>query len=657
MKNKKKYVIICATLRGEVMIIDKLKVNEENLENIKKYSAEQKKTLTGYASIDQPWLAQYDVNGINEKSSTNKTVWEATEEKLEEYSEIPLIEYFGRTISRKQFHDYVETWAKSFKALGVKPGDVIPIYTPATPEAYAMLFAANAIGAIPYYQKLAISKSELDKETGSATIAVAFDSLWNNVKDVFSQDRFKKVIIISAADSMKMPLKQLTKIKANHDNKKNNIVFPKNSKYIFTKEVLELGKKYKGDYKEPFKPNQTAVITTSSGTTSNKVKGIMDTNESVLASLACTINAQTGYTRGKKTLTCFPPTASTSINCLQLLPTFTGGTIIFDPRVDINHWYDQVMKYKPDITISTGSVWEKFVDDVKKKEANGKKHDLSWVDYFIMGGAGTTPEILRNMNKVLKERGAQREINAGYGFSEVFGVLSVVKYDGKYREEKNDKKVISVGIPLPGYKVGIFDENGNELEYGSGKRGELWISAPSNMHGYYNKQELTNNTIKDGWIRSGDLCEIDKDGNIYCYGRLKNSIEINNNKTYLFDISNDVRTKFGLHDIMVEKKKLDNDETSLVVYFVQNENNKKDNKEIVEKIDNYLNEKNIIINGYKEFDQFLPIDPTTLKTRTKDLNGFIKYVNGKKFDISYDEVTLDTYRENKKEITNKTFRI
>ena len=604
--------------------------------------------LTGKASIDRPWLKQYEKYDISKGDNyiTDKTVWDVTEKLLEKYSNINFIEYFGRNISRETFHTYVEMWAKSLRALGVQPGDHLPIYTPATPEAFALFFAANAIGAIPYYQKLAITKEALENETKEAKIAVVFDSLWGNVKDVFSQDRFKNIIVISATDSMMFPLKQISKMKSYFESLKSENSIPKTSKYIWTDDALKMASYYTGDYKVPFEPNRIAAITTSSGTTSNNVKGIMDTNEGILASLACTINAETGYTEGKRTLTCFPPTASTSINCLQLLPTFTGGTIVFDPRVNISMWYDQLMKYKPDITISTGPVWEKFIQDlIEKEKITGKVHDLSWVDYFIMGGAGTTPNILNHMNNILRERKAQRDIMVGYGFSEVFGVLSVAKYNGNYKETENTRPAISVGIPLPGYNVGLFDENGNELPYGTGVRGELWISAPSNMHGYYDKLDVTNATVKDGWIHSGDLCEIDNDGNIYFYGRLKNNITINDKKEYLFDIANDVRDRFKLHDIMLEKKKLNDGSFSLNVYFVQEDCTKINSQDLIENIDRYLADKNIKIDGYKEYEKSLVIDPTTLKPRTKDVDGFIKYKNNEKYDISYIQDQLDVYEK------------
>lgn len=602
------------------------------------------KELTGFSSIDKPWLKQYENydETINSNYINNKTVWEAVKESFSTYADVPLIEYFGNIISREDFYNYVVTWARTFRALGIEKGDLIPLYVPATPESFAMFFAANSIGAIPYYQKLAITMDALEEETKDAKVAVVFDALWNNVSEVFSKERFRNVIITTAADSMMFPLKQLTRMKSFFDNKKNNIKFADSRKYVFADKAIKMSKYYTGEFEVPFSPNSIALITTSSGTTSNSVKGIIDSNEGALASLACTINAETGFTKGKRTLTCFPPTASTSINCLQLLPTFTGGTIIFDPRVNINLWYDQLLKYKPDITISTGSVWEKFVQDIIEKEKKGKVTDLSWADYFIMGGAGTTPQILQWINDNIIERGAHRKISVGYGFSEVFGVLSVEKYNGKF--ESLDKDVISVGIPMPGYVVGIFDENGNELKYGEGQRGELWIKAPSNMEGYFNKKDLTDKTIIDGWIHSGDLCEIDENGSIYCYGRIKNSIVIDKEKLFLFDIAIDIRKKFNLHDIQLEKKKLSNGEFSLVIYYVQNEFLKDESSNLCLKIDDYLLKKyNIVIDGYYEYNSSLAIEPTTLKPKTRVTNGFVKYVDNEKYDVSYLETSLDLY--------------
>ena len=598
----------------------------------------KEKRKTGYASIDQPWMDYY-----NENSSTtingnyNQTVWKAVEKSLNEHSQIPLIEYFGKKASREEFANYVISWAKTLKMLDVSEGDLVPLYTLASPDSLAIFLAANAIGAVPYFQKLSITKKALEEETDNAKIAIVFDNLWPIVKDVFDQDRFQHVIFLSPTNSM---LFQSEQNHAQNDEKNSTSKLPK---YLNADQALELSKHYYGKYESDYSPNRIAVITTSSGTTSHNVKGIMDTNEGVLASLDSYISADNGYGEGKRILTCFPPAASTSLNTLQLIPVLTGGTIIFDPRVDVNLWYSQVTEYKPNITVSTGPVWEKFAKDLLEDEKSGKKIDMSWAETFILGGAGTTPDILGFINNVFIDHGAKKGAEVGYGLSEVFGPLTLTKVVAK-SPIADDRPTLSTGLPLPGYMVGIFDEDGQELPYGKGYRGELWIKSKANMHGYFGKEELSKEIIVDDWIHSGDLCEIDELGNVYCYGRIKNTIKIDNSNYFLFDIDNDIRERFKLHDSLIERKTLDNGETALNLYFVQ-EDSRRDSQELIEEIDSYLADKNIQINGYKEFNDSLPIDPSTLKPKNKDTDGFIKYVDGEAYDVSYDEVELDVYKE------------
>ena len=599
-------------------------------------------TKTGLATIDQPWMQHYNVENpvISPEIIKNKTIWDVVEESFDKEKEIPAIEYFGRIISRQEFKDYVITWAKGLKALGVKEGDFISLYVPASPESLALLLASNAIGAIPYYQKLAITKEALQEETKESRVAVVFDVMWENVKDVFLEERFEHIIVTSATDSMKFPVKQITNIKNVFGGAKSTI--PNDARIVRTKEVLGLAENYNIDYKVPFSPDRIAVITTSSGTTSNEVKGTMDTNEGALASLAAWINSGIVQKRGKRTLVCFPPTASTSINCLQLTTLVTDGTIIFDPRVDMSLWHEQIMKYKPDFTISTGPVWELFARNIDKMNKEGKMFDLSWADGFLVGGAGTTPGILKYINTVLRKNGLKYDLYSGYGYSEVFGPISCAKRD---MDNSSDLPVLSIGLPMPGYEVGIFDEEGNELPYGKGHRGELWSRCPANMHGYYGKPDKTAELIIDGWIHSGDLCEISENGSLFCYGRLKHSIDIDGDRVYLFDISIDVREKFGLHDVFTEDKKLIDGTDAINMYFVQEESGRKDNKTIIKEIDEYLASKNINIHAYREYDEMLPIEPTTLKIKTKVMEGFVRYVGEERINVSYEEVEKDVYVE------------
>lgn len=592
------------------------------------------KKKTGYASIDKPWLKYYsaEARDINDSIPKEKTLWEVYRERMIEQADIPAIEYFGHSISRKAFISLVERWANAFRAMQVKVGEIVAIYSAVFPDVCAIFFALNSIGAIPYFVKLDISHNELEQETKEARIAVVYDGMWKKVKTVFAQERFEHVIVLNAADHMPLPLRYITQI----SSKVKKESFPEGygKKYLSARQLFRKAHREKVVPTVSFERGRIAAITSSSGTTASGVKGIMDTNESMLASVLMANAGDVRYLRGRKVLVEMPFTASTSLNCLFLLPLYRGMTLVIDPRLSENTWFDHMMKYKPAVTITTGSIWEVFFREVEKQIAAGKKVDFSFAECLIMGGSGTTPEKLEWMNRLLTENGSDSGLFCGYGLSEIFGVLSVDRFKTQRENRFENCPVISVGIPLPGFVVGVYDEEGKELPYGT--RGELWIKSPTVMHGYYGKPELSQKVLVDGWIHTGDLCAIDEDGYIYCYGRMNGHIVVNKKRVYLFDIANDVRTQFRLADCMVERKNLLNGDVSIVMYLVQQEDKRLDSATLYREIDEYLAPE-IVIAGYKEYEVAHPISPTTLKPRTNDLEGFVKWVGEDKMLVAYEE--------------------
>ena len=83
-------------------------------------------------------------------------------------------------------------------------------------------------------------------------------------------------------------------------------------------------------------------------------------------------------------------------------------------------------------------------------------------------------------------------------------------------------KLGSVGTLNPGYAMSIRDEDGHELAIG--EPGQLWIKSPTNMIGYWNRPDATAETIKEGWLDTGDLMRADGDGYLWFQGRKKQII-------------------------------------------------------------------------------------------------------------------------------------
>lgn len=107
-----------------------------------------------------------------------------------------------------------------------------------------------------------------------------------------------------------------------------------------------------------------------------------------------------------------------------------------------------------------------------------------------------------------------RHIVERYGMTEVGIVLS-----NPYPE---DQRAGTVGFPLGDMQFKIVDETGRQLQ--CGEVGELLISGPSVISGYWQQPDATSSTIVDGWLRSGDLASLDKDGYYSIVGRSKDLI-------------------------------------------------------------------------------------------------------------------------------------
>ncbi len=578
--------------------------------------------LTGFPSIDKPWLKYYKQNADEDAKNIpkGKTVWDVVEENLYKYIDIPAIEYFGRIISRKEFIDNVYIWANAFKALGVKKNEIVAYYGPFMPDICFMLFGLNIIGACPYFLKLAISPEALAEETRECRFAIVFDQMWDKVSGEFSKDRFEKIIVAHITDAMPAPKKQIVSLISKTKRKQRT---PKNDKYISVSEARKLASKYNGEVRVAFEDNRNAIITSSSGTTiRGTVKGVIATNESVIAQAYSTLLSETPYRPGDRTLNHFPPTAATSLNSLCFIGLISGATIIIDPRVSEDAFYNQLIEQKPSMCINTGSLWETFFNRVEREMEKGKKFDFSYARGWMIGGEGTTVDKMKKWNGIVKKCGGNG-LFGGYGLSETFSGICI---DRPEFRGGLLKQIVGIGVPQAGMEVGIFDKDGKELPYN--QRGELWVKTNAAMKGYYNKPKLTAKTKVDGWIHTGDLDSIDENGFVYVWGRVKDSIKMpSGREIYLFDIENKIKENAFIDDAIVLEKNI-GDGLNLVAHIVWDKDVKEEEwpyllGEINDQIKEY--EPDVTLNTYAFHKVMLPYSPTTLK---KDKNRLAKQDDG-----------------------------
>lgn len=155
-----------------------------------------------------------------------------------------------------------------------------------------------------------------------------------------------------------------------------------------------------------------------------------------------------------------------------------------------------------------------------------KKETFANVRALLYGGAPAPIDLILKLRKTLPHI----KIHNGYGLTEGHGLDTLLPDDDALRKQD------SVGLPVPLVEAKVVDDAGNELP--SNEVGELCIRSPKVIPGYWKNEEATNNTIRNGWLHTGDLAKIDEEGYIFIVDRKKDMINRAGEKIFSIEIEN-----------------------------------------------------------------------------------------------------------------------
>jgi long-chain acyl-CoA synthetase len=152
------------------------------------------------------------------------------------------------------------------------------------------------------------------------------------------------------------------------------------------------------------------------------------------------------------------------------------------------------------------------------------EHDTSSVQSIGYGGAPAAPELVNAIERKFPDVLASN----GYGLTETSSLTTAnATVDYMSRPE-------SVGLPVTVCDLKAVDEKGDEVR--GDAVGELWIKGPNIVKGYWNKPAATAETITDGWLHSGDLVRIDREGFVYIVDRAKDMLIRGGENVYCVEV-------------------------------------------------------------------------------------------------------------------------
>lgn len=570
------------------------------------------------------------------------TLWKFMEDKmLKDGDEHDAVVYFGNHIKRSTFVENVHHWARVLKGMGLKPGDEILLLAPAFPESIYVLLAADMIGVVTVMPNLFSSDEMVQAAVCDARVAFVFEGMEQKLTKALLKDQFEYVVVMSVDRSMGLATKLL--VEAISMVKYHKVRY-RHPKYMTMAKALRRFGNYKGELEDaPVAHGKPNMIFASSGTTMVSQAKLVGMSDEALVNMfnnALAFNQiNHPFTDGATAYCYLPPFALTAFFILMLAPLYTNMTVFLDPRLSLDLFTKSVFSVKPQITLVPGGLWEGFFENVKELIAQGKKPDLSFLRMPIMGGEGCTPESLREMNNLLRECGSPASLSCGYGMTEV-GSVATVDYRPDNFDKKSDLKAISVGYPFPGVTVGIFDKDGKELSYG--ERGEVWIKSPTAMMGYYGNEELTRQTLRDGWMHSSDMGEIDENGLVYIYGRMKQHIDAPNGEpVYMFDIANDLRQDAAIKDSLASIINGDVKNPRIVVHLIKEPDCQESDIQVLTRMEQMMKDtlpKGVNIAGYQFHKGHFRMRLAGKVDRMhyeQVYDGYVLPVNGELKDVSF----------------------
>jgi long-chain acyl-CoA synthetase len=384
-------------------------------------------------------------------------------------------------ISNLVFLQKVDSFSRFLAHTGIRQGDKIALITPNCVEFLVAFFAISKIGCVivPINNMLKEDEYTYILNDAEAKMLITSSKFSDQTKDLQNNTGVEKTVWID----------ELPGCSGEH--------------FLFS-EAMAIPP-FHDEHKVENKIDDLAVLIYTSGTTGHP-KGAMLSYKNIFSNL---YGGQERFdlTQKDRFIVYLPMFHSFTLSISVLLPIYIGGSMVIIPSIlPFSNIIKQTLLKKVTVFLGIPDVYNALV-----------RAKLPWyflwfnsVRAFISGAAPLSEDTLTRFNSIFK----RAKMLEGYGLSECSPAVAV--------NPVNKQKPLSIGLPLYGYEVKIVDEE--MIEVPNGQVGELIVKGDCVMMGYWKRPTATDETIINGWLRTGDLGKIDDEGYIYIVDRKKDLI-------------------------------------------------------------------------------------------------------------------------------------
>ncbi|WP_337012703.1 long-chain-fatty-acid--CoA ligase FadD [Pantoea sp. AS142] len=466
--------------------------------------------------MNKVWLKRYPADVPAEINADRYTsLVDLFEQAANRYADQPAFLNMGQKMSYRQLEEKSRAFAAYLQQqLGLKAGDRVALMMPNLLQYPVALFGVLRAGMVvvnvnPLYTPREL-KHQLNDSGASAIVIVS--NFAHTLEKVVAETAVRHVILTRMGD-------QLAPIKATLVNFVVKYVKKLVPKYhlpgaISFRQVLDVGATL--DYHRPTVSNDDLAFLQYTGGTTGVAKGAMLTHRNMQANLEQTRATYGKVLRDGKELvvTALPlyHIFALTVNGLLFLALGGQNLLITNPR-DIPGFVKELGKFPFTAITGVNTLFNALLNDEQFI-----KLDFSTLRLSAGGGMAVQKVVAERWEKL-----TGHYLLEGYGLTECSPLVSVNPYDISCHTG-------SIGLPVPSTDVLILDDAGNEVP--AGEPGELCISGPQVMLGYWQHPEATAEVLKNGWLHSGDIVTVDHEGFIRIVDRKKDMILVSGFNVY-----------------------------------------------------------------------------------------------------------------------------
>lgn len=464
------------------------------------------------AYLSKPWLKYYPEDIPQEVDIPDISVPKLFDDVADKYSSNTALIFYGKKLSYKKLKELTDRFAAALADMGVKKGDTVAMYLLNCPQFIITYFGALKAGAkvtpiSPVYTSIEVKHQIEDSE---AKTLVCEDILYDNVEQ--TGFKFDNVILTNIGDYLPTLKKMFGKSVMGKAYQGLEVPTPKYMEqkgiHLFSKLVKQYPAKAP-DVK--IDPEKDIVALQYSGGTTGLPKAAAITHRNVVAVQAQTRSTWPFLEEGKETAIGFLGFFHIYGQIVVMVGTLSqGNTLVLYTTPDIDEILSDMERYRVSTFTGVPMMFEGLKEYDKTSRVDWKRLKV------IVCGADTLHETTVND----WERRTGTRIMEGYGMTETTSVSHTSPY--------NRPKINSFGVPIPNVDAAIIDVVGTEF-MPVGEEGELIVSGPNIMQGYWKRPEETKESIIElegkKWLRTGDLVKMDEEGYFYFIDRKRDLIK------------------------------------------------------------------------------------------------------------------------------------